>query len=244
MAAPTTAMAAATLVGIGLGASALASVVGVLCGGGGSGGSSGGSGSLSSGKGMVPRAIPDFLTAEECEAVIREAHQKGFKRSGVISKERPISAVRTSENVFLDPGSEAEVAVVEKIERLTGIPRAYFENLQVVKYEPGQRYDAHYDPCMRCDDGKDILRTQTVMMFLNDVDEGGGTSFPNLGLLVMPARGKAVWWKNMEGGRILPESLHSGTPVVRGVKYACQIWIRKDTFRPPPPPPQQQKKSA
>ena len=60
--------------------------------------------------------------------------------------------------------------------------------------------------------------------------EGGATGFPKAangrGLGVRPAKGSAVLFYNM-----LPDgngddlSLHSGRPIVSGVKWVCNLWI-------------------
>lgn len=38
------------------------------------------------------------------------------------------------------------------------------------------------------------VRILTVFLYLNDVEEGGGTDFPKLGITVEPKKGKAVIW--------------------------------------------------
>jgi prolyl 4-hydroxylase len=40
-------------------------------------------------------------------------------------------------------------------------------------------------------------RVLTVFMYLNDVEEGGGTHFGRLGLTVMPKRGKVLIWPSV-----------------------------------------------
>lgn len=54
------------------------------------------------------------------------------------------------------------------------------EDIQVLRYEHGQKYDPHYDYFV---DKVNIAhgghRIATVLMYLSDVEKGGETIFPN-----------------------------------------------------------------
>jgi prolyl 4-hydroxylase len=103
------------------------------------------------------------------------------------------------------------------------------ESIQVLHYEPGQKYNPHYDGCNDgCDSGNDMPRLSTFFIYLNDVEAGGETEFPKVGVHVNPKRGRACLWNNIDPvtKNNLPCSLHGGKPVVRGEKWACNIWIR------------------
>lgn len=171
-----------------------------------------------------PREIPDFLTQEECRAVIAAARRAGLERSEV-SGERSVSKARTSRQVFLGHTVPAADAVVSKVESLLGVSRAKFEELQVVRYTKGQKYEAHYDS--DDDTPAEEIRSDTVLVYLNDVNRGGHTRFPKAGVSVKPQRGKAVHWKNTDShGKVLPCAYHAAAPVVRGVKWVCTVWFR------------------
>lgn len=180
---------------------------------------------------VMPQIIPNFVDKAECKAIIRAARDKGLRRSTVLS-DTSVQKSRTSSNTFLSPDEEAVQSFIDKVERLLGIPRKYYEDVQVVHYKKGQQYKPHFDACFKCDNGSDVRRRYTVLMFLNDVPEGGDTSFPELDIRVKPKAGTLVVWKNMdELERIVKESLHAGTPVCKGEKWACQIWIRDAPYR-------------
>jgi len=180
----------------------------------------------------VPAIMPDALTPAQCDRIIERAKQEGLDRSTVLSDKKKVQSSRTSTNTFLPNDDPAVEPLIALVERKTGIPRSHYEDLQVVHYEPGQEYKAHYDACFKCDEGgKDVLRTHTALVFLNDVEEGGNTAFPKIGLDVPPTKGTLITWRNMDGRKILDESLHAGTPVVRGEKWACQVWIRNRPYR-------------
>lgn len=71
----------------------------------------------------------------------------------------------------------------------------------------------------------------TLMAYLNEVDEGGHTLFPTLGIKVKPRRGSALVWPNQ------PPLKHAGDRVVQGEKWilfynwpAEQNWEYDDNF--------------
>jgi prolyl 4-hydroxylase len=174
----------------------------------------------------APVAIDGFLSDAECRAVIEAALARGLTRSEVAAPEGDeISSIRTSEQVFLEHSHPAVAPVVAKAERLLGMPRKYFESVQVVRYTVGQRYEAHYDS--DADTPSADLRSDTLLVYLNSVRAGGETVFPEVGLSVSPSPGKAIRWKNVDGeGRVLPCAFHGGLPVRRGVKWICTVWCK------------------
>ena len=73
-------------------------------------------------------------------------------------------------------------------------------------------------------------RLMTFMMYLTDVELGGNTIFPYVGLSVKPTRGMALFWFNINSNMevLRPQSLHMGCPVVRGSKWIANKWIKLD----------------
>jgi len=118
---------------------------------------------------------------------------------------------------------------------LTNMPAAHQEQLQVVHYDVGGKFTPHYDAC---DDKPEVCarldenggqRYATLLIYLNDGFEGGGTNFPKIGKSVVPEKGKAVLFFNVsddESRAIIPESMHEGAPVTRGEKWVANKWVR------------------
>jgi prolyl 4-hydroxylase len=188
--------------------------------------------SLSSSTWTQPQVIDGFLTPEECQMVIDAAIAKGVARSRVSGKNE-VSAVRTSTSTFLDRHEPASRLIFDKIHRLTGLPMSRYEDVQVVRYSPDQRYDKHYDSCHKCtSDGGDLLREKTAYIYLNDNFDGGHTVFPRAGVDIQPRKGRCALWKNIgrDTGNILKESEHAAQPVRRGIKWGANVWIRRDNF--------------
>lgn len=70
-------------------------------------------------------------------------------------------------------------------------------------------------------------RISTFMGYLSDVQVGGHTSFPLLGISLEPRKGDAAFWLNLKSSG-LPNFLttHSGCPVIVGSKWITNKWIR------------------
>jgi prolyl 4-hydroxylase len=182
----------------------------------------------------VPCLVQHLATAEECAQLIADAEAAGFKRSTVVDDAQPVTASRTSSHVFLKESEVAET-LKDRVSAFLGIPTTHFENAQVVRYRPGEKYDAHYDAAFRdaSNTKTELPRLYTIMLYLNDDYEGGHTEFPNCGADVTPHRGTGVLWRNLsEAGRILKSSLHAGRPVTAGTKYVCTIWIHGTPLAP------------
>ena len=122
---------------------------------------------------------------------------------------------------------------------MTNIPFEHAEKLQVVKYQPGGFYSAHYDAS--CDDKKECVefeknggqRIVTLIIYLNDDYEGGHTEFTNLKKNYKLNKGDALLFYSLEknGNLCHPLSLHSGTSVKSGEKYIANIWLREKPYQ-------------
>ena len=183
--------------------------------------------------GRAYREIDDFLTADECDALKAAADTRGMTASEVGS----------SGDAYLDLSSRAsrqawiqhaESDVAAKI--LAGTKDLVgdclgadldYEQVQVVAYGEGGKYDPHYDgtECNApCPPGQ---RLATLLVYLNDGFGGGGTSFPNLGVKIIPKKGKAVlfWVADPETLDLFEETLHGGDPVTDGEKWIATQWV-------------------
>jgi prolyl 4-hydroxylase len=112
------------------------------------------------------------------------------------------------------------------------VPLDHFEQLQVVRYEPGQFYKPHHDylDANLADVKSRGQRAVTVFVYLNNLkegEEGGGTKFPLLGKTLTPDMGTAaMWWSYTADGKLDEKTLHSGEPVHKSIKYGLNIWAR------------------
>jgi prolyl 4-hydroxylase len=189
-----------------------------------------------------PRVIlfDGFLSDGECDDLAALAAER-MAPSTVVDDEdgrsRP-DLRRTSAGTWFDRGAHPLVDRIERrIEQLVHWPLDHGEGLQVLRYEAGGEYRAHHDYFDPAKPGSaDHLavagqRVATVILYLGDVERGGGTHLPKVGLDVRPRKGSALYFADVDAdGRIDPATLHAGLPVVHGVKLIATKWLRERTF--------------
>lgn len=100
-----------------------------------------------------------------------------------------------------------------------------FEGLQVANYQSGQFFRSHEDGFpqdLARENG--FQRRATVLMYLNDVEEGGRTNFDWLDVSVKPVQGRAlVFFPAFRTGQADDRTLHSAEDAA-DEKWVCQQW--------------------
>lgn len=175
--------------------------------------------------------LGNVLSHEECEELIRLSTDK-MKRSK-IGMTREENELRTSSSMFIE---ESENKIVERVEKrisaIMNIPIEHGEGLQILQYTPGQQYKAHYDFFSSSSKMVNNNRISTLVMYLNDVEQGGETFFPKLNLSVTPKKGMAVYFEYFYNDQALNDlTLHGGAPVITGEKWVATQWMRKQRIR-------------
>jgi len=175
-------------------------------------------------------AGPDFLGVEECAQLI--AMVDSVAKPSTLYAETDQSA-RTSYSGDFDRADPFVRMIERRIDDLTGLPNSWGETIQGQRYLPGQEFRHHCDwfrsdgsywPSEQQNGGQ---RSWTAMIYLNDVEQGGATHFHYLDMAIPPQRGAILLWNNMTpDGEPNLNTLHAGTPVVRGVKYVITKWYR------------------
>ena len=188
----------------------------------------------------VVAVLANVLDAEECDALI-EAAKPRLRASTVVDplsgKDR-IADHRSSEGMFFGLGESPLIARIERrIAVLTGKPVENGEGLQLLRYPVGAESTPHFDYLMPTNDAnresvaRSGQRISTLILYLNDVPEGGETCFPHLGLSVVPQRGHALYFEYAnDEGHTDPLSLHAGAPVLAGEKWIATKWTRQRKF--------------
>lgn len=87
--------------------------------------------------------VRDFLTAEECAALIAIIDANRIP-SPVVSDD-PVPAYRTSETCYLSPANAVVAAVEARLDALLGIDPVHGELLQGQRYGVGQEFKPHHD---------------------------------------------------------------------------------------------------
>ena len=171
----------------------------------------------------------NLLSPQECEEIITMAtpllepsHVQYSLDSGTRHKSR------SSESCYLSRGSNELIRRIDqRCALLMQEPIEHGESLQVVKYKVGGEYRTHYDAIQ----GDPNPRTATLLMYLNDVPQGGDTYFPGSRLSIKPRRGSGIYFNYLDReGRHDPQVLHGGAPVKAGEKWIVTKWVRKQPY--------------
>ena len=172
----------------------------------------------------------NVLSDEECQALIDCASPR-LERSKLADKQ--ISQIRTSSGMFFNENENPLITTIEKrVSILMNVPINHAEGLQVLHYEPGQEFKAHFDYFSEHHPSSQNNRISTLVIYLNEVQQGGETTFPHLGLVVPPSTGSAVYFEYFYNNQQLNElTLHSSIPVIRGEKWVATQWMRKQRIR-------------
>ena len=178
----------------------------------------------------------NVLSASECEALI-QIGQSHLKKAQVVDNETGTAlahAERTGETAWPDRSAYPILQdLSERIAGWTGIPASHQEPLQMVHYGVGFEYKAHFDAfppgsaCLQTGGN----RVCTLVFYLNDVIQGGETVFPRLGVKVHPRQGSMAFFRSIDAGEIIPDSLHAGAPVLAGEKWIATQWIRERPYQ-------------
>jgi len=197
-----------------------------------------------------PRAFVyhNFLSDAEAAHVILMAAPQ-MKRSTVVGAgdSGVVDNIRTSAGTFLTRNQDPVVsAIEERLALWSGLPPSHQEDMQVLRYGPTNKYGPHLDG---------LERVCSVLIYLVAPEEGGETAFPNSNGWLHPEMGEPtqgpfsdcakghVAYKPKRGDALLfydlmPDyirqdmaSMHTGCPVVKGVKWNAVKWIHGKPFR-------------
>lgn len=177
----------------------------------------------------------DLLSLKETEVIKNLSRPKldRAKVSDPLTGEKISTEVRVSKSAWLSDSESPVVARVnQRIADVTGLTMETAELLQVANYGIGGQYEPHYDSQDTQLVNDSALQTQgrrisTVLIYMSDVEVGGSTVFPNLGVALPPKRGSAVFWFNLfKNGENDPRTLHASCPVFIGNKWVSNKWIR------------------
>jgi predicted 2-oxoglutarate/Fe(II)-dependent dioxygenase YbiX len=161
--------------------------------------------------------VPDFMPADDCQAMIAWAEDLGFIDATITTQDGTVrdEQTRNNDRVVID---DHELAASLWATARGHVP--YFmqgcqaiglnERFRFYRYERGQQFRGHVDaPFVRANGEHSLL---TFMVYLNDGFGGGETSFPNR--IVKPERGSALIFHH--------NIFHEGRPVLDGRKYVLR----------------------
>ena len=182
----------------------------------------------------------DFLAEEEIQALLAAAKPK-LKQALVSAGQTGVeSAGRPGSNCWIPHGLNPVIEELSlRVAEVVGIGLEYAESLQVVHYAETQEYapnygawDAGAERGQRCM-VKGGQRMVTCLLYLDEPEEGGGTSFPNLDMEVIARKGRMLLFHNCHPNSVIrhPDFLHVGMAVLSGEKWACNFWFREREYQ-------------
>lgn len=202
-----------------------------------------------------PRAFifKNFVTDEECNHLIDLAKER-LEKSMVVDDETGKSVesdVRTSSGMFLDKAQDEVVTGIEaRIAAWTFLPQEHGEQIQILHYERGQKYEPHYDYFVdKVNQELGGNRVATVLIYLSNIEKGGETVFPyseakdfqlkddnwsdcaKTGYAVKPKKGDALLFYSLHPNASVDlSSYHGSCPVIEGEKWSATKWIHVRPF--------------
>lgn len=193
----------------------------------------------------APRVVlfDGLLSHEECDELVRQSRAK-LQRSTVVNAatgEYDVHPDRTSSGTHFLRGENPLIRKIEqRISELVSCPVDHGEPIQILHYTPGAEYKPHFDFFDPNFEGNEKVlamggqRVATLVMYLNDVEAGGSTVFPDIGLDVLPRKGNAVYFAyTTEDGQLDRRTLHGGSPVGAGEKWIATKWLRQRPYTGP-----------
>jgi prolyl 4-hydroxylase len=180
-----------------------------------------------------------LLTESDCERLMQIGRE--HMQSATVTDEKSGEEVSHPNRVSQMAWPKREAypilqRIAAGVARLTGTPQACQEPLQILRYLPGGEYKPHFDafhadsPTLRCGGNRQL----TLILYLNAVQGGGETHFPELGITIYPLPGSGVLFGNLNAqGLREPLSLHAGNPVTQGEKWIATQWIRQREYVAP-----------
>eukprot|EP01121_Diplochlamys_sp_Union-15-3_P020253 TRINITY_DN7860_c0_g1_i3.p1 TRINITY_DN7860_c0_g1~~TRINITY_DN7860_c0_g1_i3.p1 ORF type:complete len:245 (+),score=39.88 TRINITY_DN7860_c0_g1_i3:72-806(+) len=184
-----------------------------------------------------PRAqvFRNFVSDEECQYIMERGVSR-LQRSMVVGADGMdvVSDHRSSMGAFLSfmDGDPIIVDIERRIAEWTHLPAENGETFYLLRYQPGEQYKPHVDFFGdEIDTRVSGNRIATVLVYLDEPEEGGETRFPHSDVEVKVKKGDALlFWDYTPGLEPDPTSLHQSKPVIKGVKWCMTKWIRMRRF--------------
>jgi prolyl 4-hydroxylase len=185
--------------------------------------------------------LQNVLTPAECDELIALSRPK-LQRSRIVDHQTGAEEVMDLRSSYGTYFLRSENSLVKRIEQrlatIIGMPVDHGEGLQILHYGVGAEYVPHYDFFLPESSGSAVhvkkggQRVITVIMYLNDVEGGGETIFPEINFSVTPRKGSAVYFSYCNSQNKLDRlTLHGGAPVIRGEKWIATLWVRQSVYQ-------------
>ncbi|XP_070498231.1 prolyl 4-hydroxylase subunit alpha-1-like [Chironomus tepperi] len=174
----------------------------------------------------------DVISDKEIETLKRLARES-LRRAEVMGMNQTsmVSRVRVAKLSWPDDWKDKIFqTLTNRVNDMTGLEMKTSERWQIQNYGIGGFYGAHHDyaDVGQIFSGNTGNRIATTLVYLSDVEKGGGTVFPLLRVYVPPVKGTAAFWYNLSSsGDREVLTRHAACPVLVGSKWVANKWIRE-----------------
>ncbi|KAF6739323.1 Rab3 GTPase-activating protein catalytic subunit [Oryzias melastigma] len=178
----------------------------------------------------------DIASEKEME-MVKELAKPRLRRATVHDPQTgklTTAQYRVSKSAWLGSHEHPVVDKInQRIEDITGLDVSTAEDLQVANYGVGGQYEPHFDFGRKDEpDAFEELgtgnRIATWLLYMSDVQAGGNTVFTDIGAVVRPKKGTAVFWYNLHrSGEGDYRTRHAACPVLIGNKWVSNKWIHE-----------------
>jgi len=179
--------------------------------------------------------LENFISEKEVDTLKGWGSKLGYQRSQAGDQ---IIDIRTSSQAWCTARCYDDPVVAElrtRIHDLTQIPEANSEYLQLLQYGEGQYYKQHNDFIVKHVEQLHGPRLLTFFIYFNEVEEGGGTRFPELNnLTIQPKQGRVLIWPSVLDEDVNAQDErtdHEALAVEKGEKYAANAWLHLRDFQ-------------
>ena len=181
----------------------------------------------------------NFISDEDCLHFINISKDKITQSLVSGEKEGYVSEGRSGKNCWINHNHDnITFRIANKIAEEVGYPLENAESFQVIYYNKSEEYRQHYDGWLFDNSEKSKRnmkyggqRMKTCLVYLNNVESGGGTKFTKLNLEVNAEKCKLLVFDNVHSGTNKRHELseHCGMPVLKGEKWAFNLWFREES---------------
>ena len=183
----------------------------------------------------------DVFNARTAEAAIAAGQDRLEQPTYGTEEGRVTGEKRTNTAALITQWDVPELTeLVTRIADIVRLPPENCETSKLLRYEGEQLFDVHFDGYNREGTSRHLLdrggqRLFTTLCYLNNVEAGGETAFPNLKVAIRPRLGRVLVFANTPPGSNLvhEDSAHVGFGPDQGVKWVLSMWWRERHFHVP-----------
>ncbi|XP_060648078.1 prolyl 4-hydroxylase subunit alpha-2 [Drosophila nasuta] len=179
----------------------------------------------------------EVLYQSEIDVITKLTKNKIERATVTGQNSSTVSNARTSQFTFI-PKTRHKVlrTIDQRVEDMTGLNLMFAEDHQFSNYGVGGHYAQHMDwfypnafETNQVANPEMGNRIATVLFYLTDVAQGGGTAFPIIKQLLKPEKYAAAFWYNLHASGVGDTRvLHGACPIIAGSKWVLNRWIREN----------------